>query len=807
MRSLLVLCGLILFVTGEAETQVTLDTFSSKGLYCELPAANWSEALLTGNGEIGAMVMGKPYNDTIIVNHALLYMPINKPLLPVAQGNYLDEIRNLMLQGKYENASNFVVDLSHKEGYGNKRWTDPFVPAFNIEINSHSENILEYRRSVDFETGVVEVKWHDENGTFSRQIFSSRSDSILVMRYVSDKVSNINTVINLSERITPPDWWGPGNGGIERTYVVNDGDYVFFNADFKNRWDRLIHGYDGVAKVINKGGDKKSTPNGIQIVGADEVLVLVKLSPIYDIKTRCIKKLKGDLDKIDEDYFEMLKRHAIIHSKLFNRSSLNLAGNPDDRQLSNEKLILKARKGFNSAFVERAYNATRYHLISGIGINPPNLQGMWGGTMTPPWSSDYTTNGNLPVAVSSLLCSNLPELLLPLFDYLEMHMPEFRINAKRLFECRGIHIPSRLSSHGYNNHFDETWPMTFWTAGAGWYSMLYYDYYLYTQDLEFLKKRALPFMEEALLFYEDFLQLGPDNRYVFNPSYSPENNPSNIASQACINATMDIMVAKQLLRNVMEASLLLNINQDKILRWKSMYAKMPLYEVNSEGYLREWIWPGVEENLNHRHVSHLYGLFDMLDPEIGSQDSLKRGALQVIRKKFDIRKKENGGEMSFGLVHLAFAAATLGESDIVYEILTWLSGNYWLSNLFTTHNPGDLFNFDLTGGYQALIIKMLVYSEPKYISLLHAKSEKIPQGRIKGVSLRGGIKMHELVWNKKEIQVSFSSCTNQSVKVKLPGIIKQCDVKGASFIFEKGTDILKIDFNKTGIVNIKIELK
>ena len=164
------------------------------------------------------------------------------------------------------------------------------------------------------------------------------------------------------------------------------------------------------------------------------------------------------------------------------------------------------------------------NIICATGVNPPNLQGIWGGTVTPPWSSDFTTNGNLPVAVSHYLQANTPELMLPLFDKLESLYDDFRTNAKVLFGCRGIYISSHFASHGLNNHFDATWPMTFWTVGAAWYAMFYYDYYLYTLDKEFLRKRALPFMEDAALFYEDFLIEGEDGKLVFCPSYSPENN-------------------------------------------------------------------------------------------------------------------------------------------------------------------------------------------------------------------------------------------------------------------------------------------
>lgn len=131
-----------------------------RGFFSEKPADCWNESLLSGNGTMGVMVMGKPYSDTIITNHALLYMPINEPLLPVSQGKYLDEIRNTMLQGDYGKASQFVVDLSHKEGYHGKQWPDPYVPALDLTVRSPAlDKQYSYARTVNFETGVVEVKW------------------------------------------------------------------------------------------------------------------------------------------------------------------------------------------------------------------------------------------------------------------------------------------------------------------------------------------------------------------------------------------------------------------------------------------------------------------------------------------------------------------------------------------------------------------------------------------------------------------------------------------------------------------------
>jgi hypothetical protein len=221
--------------------------------------------------------------------------------------------------------------------------------------------------------------------------------------------------------------------------------------------------------------------------------------------------------------------------------------------LQAETLVARARAKVTPAMIERLFDAARYNIICATGTRPPNLQGIWNGNWTPPWSSDFTQDGNVEVAVSGLLEGHLPELLKAYTDYQESLMPFYEDNARRLYGCRGIHVPSRTSTHGWDIHFGDTWSLTFWTAGAGWAASYFYDYYLYTGDLDFLREHAYPFMKAAALFYEDFLTIGKDGRYVFNPSYSPENNPANSSSQACINATMDVMVAKQLLRNCIAA--------------------------------------------------------------------------------------------------------------------------------------------------------------------------------------------------------------------------------------------------------------
>lgn len=347
-------------------------------------------------------------------------------------------------------------------------------------------------------------------------------------------------------------------------------------------------------------------------------------------------------------------------------------------------------------------------------------------------------------------------------------MDDFGTNARVLFNCRGIHIPSHFYTHGLDCQFDKTWPMTFWVAGAPWYSMFYWDYYLYTRDREFLRRRALPFMEESVAFFEDFLTEGADGKYIVNPSYSPENHPKNYKMQACINATMDIAAIKALLRAVIEASRTLGANSDRIPAWQAMLDKMPAYGNNADGEFREWLWADMEDNHEHRHASHLIGLYDLHDPEIMQSRELRQGALKAIDRRMDFRRKENTGVMAFGICQLAFAAA-LGQADRCEEMLGWLGDNYFLDNMFSTHDPHNIFNCDISGGYPSLVMKMLCYSEPGRIDIFPAKPSSWRRGSIKGMALRGGIIMEELRWDGSKTTVTLRADDTQKVSVTIYG--------------------------------------
>ena len=744
-----------------------------RGFISRLPADNWEQALVTGNGKLGAMVFGVPLDETIIVNHGQLYLPLNPPLPPPSTAPLLPEIRRLMAAGTYQKAADLVVATADKAGYGGKRWTDPFIPACDLKLLMEPRgDVRKYQRSVDFANGLATVNWNDDRGAFTRRVFASRADDLIAVSLSAATKGTLDCRLQLATRpLEGQGGWNPEHMvkiGIKETMKGAGEGYLTYRCSFRRSWKDSLQGYEVAARVITRGGHSTPVGDSIQVSGADEVIVLLRVELLKEFEKSRLPANQAALDGVGADFSSLLDRHTAIHGPLFERVRLDLGGGAD-RALTSEELFEKSGVGkLSPVLLEKVFDAARYTVLSSSGEVFPNLQGIWTGTCSPPWSADFTLNGNVQCALAADLSGNLAECLEPFFRFLEARMADFRENARQLYGCRGIHVPSRASTHGLNNHFDATWPMTFWTAGAAWAARYYYDYAIFTGDREFLAKRALPFMKEAALFYEDFLIEWTDGKLLFSPSYSPENNPTNNPSQACINATMDVAAARELLTNLIAACQTLGSDAEGVRRWQAMLGKLPAYEINADGAIKEWTTPLLDDNYAHRHVSHLYALYGGMPADIAASPALRQAFLTALQKRMVVRRRENGGEMAFGLVQMGLAADSLRDAGMAYEIVDWLTNNFWRSNLVSTHNPHSLFNTDICGGLPAVVLRMLVDSSPGHVVLLPALPQQWPSGSLAGARCVGNIELRMLRWSSNKIFATLRSASTQTVEVALP---------------------------------------
>jgi hypothetical protein len=761
----------------------------TRGFVTETRATNWEESLVSGNGSIGALVLGDPAEEVVTFSHERLFLPTTTALPPIEMAPYLPQIRALLFAGQYQQAADLAVRLADEHGYGGFRWTDPFVPAFDLRISQTTHGApRSYSRGTDFETGQVCVSWHDDLGVTSRRLFVSRADDVAVLKLVPAGPGTLDCAVRISSPPGPREM-DPTNGSflseIAEIQRQRLGLVLGRRVIFKRQHDRGVLGYQTAVRVIVDGGRVVPGEGQISITGADTVLVLVALETLTKAMSPTFPDLAARLNGLDADYDTLLLRHAAVHGALFCRARLDLGGK-ELAGLRSEELLERSRTGVaEAALLEKLFDAGRYAIISSCGALPPNLQGVWTGSYTPVWSCDYTHNGNVQTALAAILSTGTPELLLSYFSLLESMLADFRENGRALFGCRGVYVPSRFSTHGLQNHFNEEWCHEFWTAGAGWAARLFYDYWQYTGDDVFLIGHALPFMEEVADFYQDFLIEDDAGTLVLAPSLSPENHPANSASQAAINATMDLAVARDVLRNLIVASTELNINADRVESWEALLHRLPPYAVDEDGALAEWAWPALHNNQAHRHASHLYPLLYEVDPELQCDKRMLQACRRAVELRLRWRRQSGNGEMAFGVAWLGLAAAHLGMADAALEALTILATRYWRPSLVSTHDSsasaggeGALFNVDICGGLPALIVEMLVQSSIGTISLLPACPVEWKTGCIEGVACRGQIVVELLRWAPGNVKAVLRSLKEVSLEIVLPARPKALSIDG-----------------------------
>ncbi len=784
----LVLVTIVALAAGLAATSLVAAQslpVPERGFVSSRPAQTWEEGLITGNGTIGVNALCRPLDERIIFTHERLFLPMGAPVMPLDQSARLVEIRRLIDKGLYKQACQLQFNLSGQDGF---MYPDYFVPAFDLAIRTRAEGeVRDYARSVDFQTAEAVVHWADDRGAFERRMFVSRAAGVAVLLLTAPK-SALDCRLALEPR-EPSDEFNADSDINRRSDEVfkehvsdiksKAGDsWLTYSNRFTKAYPGSIHALDSYARVVATGGTTEPQGDGtLVITGADHILLLVDIRLLYDSEKSEMEEMKHSIEELPADYDRLLNGHARLHGKLFSRMRLDLGGGDDHQRTTEELLELSSYENPNRALIEKEFDAARYNIICSTGELPPTLQGVWGGTYVPGWASDFTHNGNVPSAIAANLMGNMPELMLAYTSYIESIVPSMEINAKHLFGARGVVLPSRSTTHGFNNALNADFAGGMWIGGAGWAAHFFYDYYLYTGDREFLANNALPFMEKGVVFFEDYLYEGPDGKFVFSPTQSPENTPGNSNSQASYNATTDVAIAKELLRNTIAASRELGRNEDKIPIWEEMLEKMPEYMIDDNGIIKEWLTPRLENNDHHRHSSQLYPLFDGIPQEIADSPDLRAAFRKSIEYKLDTHWNNNQrGFMSFGLVQLGQAATSLGEGELAYHCVKHLVNRFWLNNLASMHNHRSLFNMDISGGMPAVIIKMLVASELGRIQLLPALPAAWPSGRIKGVLCRGAIEIQSLEWDGKQVNVVLKSAKSQTVILELPSEISQLSV-------------------------------
>ncbi|WP_051556665.1 glycosyl hydrolase family 95 catalytic domain-containing protein [Alkalihalobacterium bogoriense] len=781
----------------------TVETRLFRGMKSMMPATAWEEALITGNGTMGALVFGQPLQETVIFNHERLYEPLQDEIVQnnnLAQS--LPDVRTLMKNGRFQDAARL---FSQRSGHP-LLFTDAYHPAYALKLDIEEDGpINNYERSVHYETGEVKVQWEDNRGKVEKNHFVSRDDNVIVIQIKADQPFDGVLFIDPLVREESVD-------GYE---VVVEGKTMSFICNYK----KIKKGYVGSSVVdVKDGGKVISGGNQILFLDTKEVMIVTRIIPVQQMANEALtslEKMKKEIVCYDQPYDTLLHAHEKIHGEWFRRVSLSLC-DPKQLDVPTEQLLSGGQESF-LPLLQLMFDMGRYLFISSSGQFPPNLVGIWTGEWRPAWSGDFTTDANINLAVSAGGIGHMPEALEGYFHLIEKIAPDWKVNAKTLYGCRGFLAGSRTDgNHNIHTHFNEEWPLGFWTAGAHWLILPFFEWYQISGDEQFFLTRTLPLLKEVALFYEDFLTEYDENgKYMFVPSYSPENTPMLHedkkaegwqASQASINATMDIAVAKELFTILIETCEQLQIEQEHIEKWKEMRSQLPDYAINEEGALKEWAHPHLHDNYDHRHISHLYPVWPghEITPETNS--NLFHAA------EIALQKRKRGNYSAHGVMHCGIVAARQKNANLVYENLQFLlqEGDYIHSSLVTSHNPGkQIYNVDANCSLPTLVMEMLLYTRPGWIELLPALPEMIAKGSIKGILGRGQIMIDCLQWDleKKEIDLSLRSRKTQDVVIMVRRGIETVKVEQQQPFDRIKNDRLSISLLENEVVNLKIKIK
>ncbi|MBM4093230.1 MAG: hypothetical protein FJ276_28040, partial [Planctomycetes bacterium] len=620
--------------------------------------------------------------------------------------------------------------------------------------------VTNYLRATDFQTGEVSVRWRDDDGTYLRRLFVSRPDNVAILSITASEAGCLNLTIS-----APP----IAHELVESTRHVET-EWI----TYENAYRESPGGYDSAVRVIHRGGRARTDNDRIVICDADEVLLLARVEWYATRREESVEALTSSLHALPADYDTLLQPHAAEHGAIFNRVTLDLGGG-DDRRLTSELLLDRARAtGYRRvppALLEKMYDASRFYFLCSAGGFPPNLQGIWNGVFTAPWNGSYTFDTNVQNAMDSALSANMMEGMEGYFQLIESLVPDWRINAQKLWGTRGIMSQIVASPNtGLHCHFGRNWPGHLWTAGAGWLASYYYDYYRYTGDRAFLADRAVPLMKEVATFYEDFLvEVDDRGHYLYRPSISPE-----WIWVLSDNSTMDIAVAKELWTNLIAACEDLQIEQENVEKWQAMLDKLPPYEIGPDGDLAEWADGTFRHAYNHRHYSPFYPVFRSFEFCPEATPELWRAAEVALQKKAQQWLRNPGADWAgipFGRAFHAQSAAYLGQGTVVDEIVNSMADRVYPSLHMSLRPDGHIFNFDGNGAFPDIVNRSLAFSLAGTLDVLRAVPPSWTKGGIRGILVRGQIEIHHLQWDQSAgiVNLELTSGFGQEITLRLPG--------------------------------------